>query len=143
MFRDTGTGTLCAILSLCVIAVFGMPTQAAPKDGPRAGAGPDQRVVEGTQVILRGSALNVSGPTLRFAWTQVSGPRVTLRKANRSTANFLAPRVSGETALEFRLTVTDNRGRRASRVMKVTVVPRQQAKTSEAPAPENEEAAAR
>lgn len=143
MHPEMGTGRLSAIFSLCAIIILGLPAQAATKDGPRAGAGPDQRVVEGSRVILRGSAFNVSGPTLRFAWTQVSGPRVTLRKPHRSTANFLAPLVGSETALEFRLTVTDNRGRRASSVMTVTVVPRQQAKTSEAPPSESEEAATR
>jgi VCBS repeat-containing protein len=77
--------------------------------GPTANAGADQAVDEGAAVRLDGSAS--SDPdlnALNFAWTQVSGPAVTLANPSSATPTFTAPPVSsGSTTLVFRLIVHD------------------------------------
>jgi hypothetical protein len=45
--------------------------------------------------------------TLSFAWTQVSGPSVTLSGADTATASFTAPSVAAATDLVFEVTVDD------------------------------------
>jgi hypothetical protein len=77
--------------------------------GPTANAGADQTVDAGAAVKLDGSAS--SDPDLNpltFAWTQVSGPNVTLADASSATPSFTAPELSsGSTTLVFRLVVSD------------------------------------
>ena len=55
---------------------------------PTANAGPDQSVTVGTAVALAGSGNDPDGgpSPLTFAWTQVSGPSVTIANANQATA---------------------------------------------------------
>ena len=112
--------TFLLVVHLCVLAPAGAATQ---DDRPRAGIGPEQRVAGGAKVLLTGSGRVETGRIVRFRWTQTAGPRVALRKANRSTAHFMAPPVKTTTTLEFRLTVTDSYGRKGSRMTTVTVVP--------------------
>lgn len=111
------------ILLLCVLALSA-PVAGAKQKATLAGAAPNQRVNAGSRVVLMGSGWSTAGRIVRFAWTQVSGPRVRLRDANRSTASFIAPNVTRTTVLKFRLTVTDIRGASDSGVMTVTVEPR-------------------
>jgi hypothetical protein len=56
---------------------------------PTANAGPDQGVNAGTTVTLSGSGNDPDGGPgpLTFAWTQVSGPSVTISNANQATAS--------------------------------------------------------
>jgi reprolysin-like metallo-peptidase family M12B/K319-like protein len=56
---------------------------------PTANAGPDQAVNAGATVTLSGSGSDPdSGPSpLTFAWTQVSGPSVTINNAGQATAS--------------------------------------------------------
>jgi hypothetical protein len=113
-----------AIILLAGLAAPGVWAETAPKKGPIAGAGPDQRVNDAAKVILAGNGRVDGGRITRFAWTQVAGPRVELNKSNRSTANFIAPKAKAITVLKFRLTVTDSLGRQGSSVVTITVVPR-------------------
>jgi large repetitive protein len=63
----------------------------------------DQIVDALTLVILDSSeSFDPDGDPMTIAWTQLSGPAVTI-----SNATFIAPRVSEDTELRFRLTISD------------------------------------
>jgi ELWxxDGT repeat protein len=88
---------------------------------PLADAGPDQTVDEETAVTLDGSASSdADGDALTFAWTQLSGPQVTLSDPGSATPRFTAPEVGGGgAALVFQLIVGD--GSAASHPDTVTI----------------------
>jgi hypothetical protein len=72
---------------------------------------------------MMGNGWSTRGRVVRFRWRQIAGPRIRLRNANRSTSNFVAPRVTSTTVLTFRLTVTDIHGRSGSSTVNITVEP--------------------
>ena len=73
---------------------------------PSADAGADQSVASGATVSLDGTAsADPDGDALAYAWSQVSGPAVTLTGANTATPSFTAP--VGPATLEFQLQVCD------------------------------------
>lgn len=84
--------------------------EAQVNQPPVANAGVDKTVNEGATVALSGSGTDADGTIVGYAWTQLSGPAVTIISANTANASFAAPQVSADTALAFRLTVTDNEG---------------------------------
>ncbi len=90
---------------------------------PTANAGTDQTVSSGTAVTLQGAGSDPNGDALTYAWSQLSGPAVTLTGAATSTAKFTAPSVTATTALAFRLTVSDGKGGTASDDVNVIVNP--------------------
>ncbi|MEM7278290.1 MAG: PKD domain-containing protein [Pseudomonadota bacterium] len=94
---------------------------------PVANAGPDQTVGDGNQVTLDGSASGDADGTVDvFAWTQTSGPSVTLNNADQSMASFTAPIVVSSTDFVFSLTVTDNdAAASAANTVTITVLPNQ------------------
>ena len=58
-----------------------------------------------------GNDAETAAGSLTFAWSQVGGtPTVSIANASTATASFTAPDVTEETALTFRLTVTDQGG---------------------------------
>jgi hypothetical protein len=75
---------------------------------PVANAGADQTVSAGAAVSLGGSATDTDGSIVSYAWTQTSGPTVTLSNADSATATFTAPGAAA--TLVFGLTATDDRG---------------------------------
>jgi hypothetical protein len=75
---------------------------------PVANAGADQTVSAGAAVSLGGSATDADGTIASYAWTQTSGPAVTLSNANGATPTFIAPGAAA--SLAFDLTATDDRG---------------------------------
>jgi uncharacterized cupredoxin-like copper-binding protein len=86
-------------------------------DAPVADAGPDQIGINAGVVTLDGSAsYDPEGDPITFAWTQISGPAISLSGANTSRATFSA---SEGQSYVFRLTVTDDKG--ASSVARVLV----------------------
>jgi len=98
-----GDGTLTAMDSVNV-TVRAPPANLAPV----ANAGPDQTVKSGEVVLLDGSASSdPEGRPLMYAWSQVSGPAVTLAGATGPVAGFAAPQVKEPTDLVFQLTVND------------------------------------
>lgn len=130
MIHGTSARGSWVLIALWGLALFSSPTPAAQGD-PIAGAGPNQRVDAGAKVVLAGNGRVADGRIVRFLWTQTGGPRVALRDSTRSTANFTAPHVKITTPLKFRLTVTDNHGRKGSGVVTITVVPPNQQKPPE------------
>ena len=96
---------------------------------PTANAGASQTVAAGARVSLDGSASNdPDGGTLTYAWTQTSGPSVTLSGASSANASFSAPSPNSNTVLQFSLTVTDSGGLASTATTSVTV---QRAQTSD------------
>lgn len=98
-----------------------------PNRAPAAQAGPDQQVRDGALVTLDGSASSdPDGAIVGYRWTQASGTSVVLSTANASVTRFTAPNRSvllGAEVLEFRLTVTDDRGAASTDTVTITVVP--------------------
>ncbi len=74
---------------------------------PVANAGADQTISAGANLVLAGSGSDADGTIASYAWTQVSGPAVTLTGANTATAGVTA---IGKGHYVFRLTVTDDAG---------------------------------
>jgi len=90
---------------------------------PSANAGADQARDEGALVSLDGTASSdPDGDRLAYAWTQSSGPAVTLSDAASATPTFVAPPVTARGAiLVFRLLVSDALGGSASDEVSVLV----------------------
>ena len=78
---------------------------------PTAHAGDALTVAASATVTLSGiSSSDTDGTVVGFAWTQTEGIAVTLLNANTSQPSFVAPTVTSNTALTFRLIVTDDDG---------------------------------
>ncbi len=89
---------------------------------PVANAGTNQTVNENTaDVTLSGSkSYDRDGTITSYKWQQTAGPAVTLSTPNSVSTTFTAPSVLSDTALTFKLTVTDNNG--ASSIASVSVL---------------------
>ena len=75
-----------------------------------------------TNVVLDGSASSDKDGTITsYSWTQTSGPSVSLTGGNTSKATFTAPSVAKDTALTFKLVVTDNDNATSSTTSNVLV----------------------
>ncbi|WP_102798712.1 PKD domain-containing protein [Bowmanella denitrificans] len=88
---------------------------------PVANAGADKSVTEGATVTLTGAGSDSDGSIVGYAWTQLSGPAVTINNANTADGSFTAPLVTADTDFVFRLTVTDDDGATATDDIRVTV----------------------
>ena len=100
-------------MSATAAALFGLPLVACgdgdDKTPPTVSAGQSITTSTGKAINLAGSPGNVGGLTA-VAWTQVSGPAVTLTNAATNTASFIAPSVSASTPLVFRFTANGSTG---------------------------------
>ncbi len=89
---------------------------------PIANAGADQTVNAGAGVTLNGSSsTDADDGIASYAWTQMSGPVVSLSNAGTSRATFTAPGVSSQTVLTFQLTVKDRFNQASTDTCTVTV----------------------
>jgi hypothetical protein len=85
-------------------------------------AGPDQRVLEGTQVTLNGSGSASTTGTLTYAWTQTAGTPVGVTGSTSKTPSFTAPILWGfMEELKFKLDVNDGSSGTSSDEVLVTV----------------------
>lgn len=115
---NVSTGALGSNDTLRITIVDGSGVNSAPN----AVAGSSQTVGIGAAVTLNGSASNdPDGDSLTYAWSQTSGPAVTLANANTATASFTAPSVTSDTLLRFELSVSDTSGLVDTSTVNVTV----------------------
>ena len=106
-----------------ILTLIAMPAYAAP---PIANAGAPQTVDEQTTVDLNGTGSTDDGTITTYAWSQTSGPGVTLNGSGTATPSFEAPvrLVSqGNATLVFQLTVTDDEALDSSASVTITVQP--------------------
>ena len=97
----------------------GPPPNTAPV--PTATANPPI-AGEGAVVALNGSATDAEGGALSYAWTQSSGPTVSITNANQANASFTAPNLTSGATLVFTLTVTDTGGLSGTATVPVNIV---------------------
>ncbi len=90
---------------------------------PTANAGADQNVVEDVLVTLSGTATAGSSAVASVAWTQTSGPPVSLSGANTDTPFFTAPMapIQGTVTVGLLYTVTDTGGQAGSDSVSIVV----------------------
>jgi hypothetical protein len=94
------------------------PTNTAPV----ASAGPDASVTEGLTTNLDGSgSSDPDGDTLKYGWTQTSGPTVALAGSITASPSFTAPQVTADTVLQFQLIVNDGSLSSGPDSVKITV----------------------
>ena len=101
---------------------FGLAVDALePNQPPTADAGDDQTVDSKASVSLDGSGSTDpdAGDTLDYAWSQTSGPSVSLNGADTARPSFTAP--LGPATLEFELEVCDPVAACDSDTVEVTV----------------------
>lgn len=77
--------------------------------GPAANAGPDQQVAGSSAVTLNAaSSADGDGDTLNYAWSQTSGPSVTLSNPASASPTFTAPaKTNAQQTLSFQVSVDD------------------------------------
>ncbi|MEA3238988.1 MAG: hypothetical protein U9Q94_04305 [Candidatus Bipolaricaulota bacterium] len=88
---------------------------------PQVDAGEGQNVHPSDNVALSGTVTDADGPLADVHWEQIAGPSVSLSGESTDHATFIAPEVSSQTELRFRLTVLDNCGGSASDSVSVYV----------------------
>ena len=90
---------------------------------PKANAGPDRRVIGGTEVTVTGMGIDPDGDEITYSWKQLSGDKVTF-DGTKSVISFTAPEVvSGETKrVILQLTVTDTHNQSDSDRLTLLVV---------------------
>ena len=98
------------------------PGDTPANQAPTADAGDAQNVSSGDQVALLGSGSDPDEDVVTFAWEQLDGSAVTLENADQAEASFVAPDVSEQEVLTFKLTVSDGE-LNASAQVAITVTP--------------------
>ena len=114
----------CLIVSSALIC---SPVAEAAKPVPKVAK--ILPVTEGDSVSLDASASSDKDKdTLKFTWTQIGGPTVTLNNAQSAVATFTSPSIPGTAAnvkpisLKFSLEVDDSNANRKLAIAKKTVV---------------------
>jgi secreted PhoX family phosphatase len=117
--RQTMFGGVQALAVAALGSTF-LTACGSENDAPIISAGQVANTSSGRLVTLSATATD-DGMVASQAWTQVSGPTVTLNNANTGTATFLAPSVSASTQLVFRFTAIDNKNKQTTVDTTVTV----------------------
>ncbi|MGZ8219724.1 Ig-like domain-containing protein [Methylomagnum sp.] len=100
------------------VCVTPLPTNQSPI----ANADINRRVEAGATVTLDGSqSRDPDGSIVAHFWEQTAGPVVALSNPAVASPSFTAPTVTQDTDLNFKLTVTDDRGSKASATVTITV----------------------
>ena len=91
---------------------------------PRASAGPDRKVIGGSNVSVTGLGTDPENGPITYSWKQIAGESVSF-DTTKPSFSFKAPSVvSGETKrVVFQLTVTDSEDQRGSDQLIILVVP--------------------
>ncbi|HEY5630965.1 MAG TPA: hypothetical protein VIR31_02450, partial [Nitrososphaeraceae archaeon] len=85
-----------------------------------ANAGPDKIIQSGTFVILDGSSS--MGNITSYSWKQVSGKSVKLIDSDTAKATFVAPSLSKDSTLKFKLTVNSGKDKTATSTVNINVI---------------------
>lgn len=104
------------------------PVEAVINQPPIANSGIDQGVEVGGTVHLDGQLSQDSDGNLKsYRWSQIKGQKVKLNNSKSAVASFVAPaampKKSSASTLIFRLTVTDNKNKKASDTVAINLVP--------------------
>jgi MYXO-CTERM domain-containing protein len=126
-----GTGWELDDIALSGLSALPFPTVGddagvcLPGQRPLAFAGDDQTVTAGDTVFLDGStSLDPDGSAVTFAWTQASGPVVTIADALGANPSFVAPDLGSPRVVTLRLVVKDEDDRAsAPDLVAITVNP--------------------
>lgn len=81
-------------------------------------------VAQGLTVSVSAAAsydLDADGSIASYAWTQTSGPAVTLSGASSANVSFVAPLVASQTDVELTLAITDDEGATGQSSIKVPI----------------------
>ncbi len=90
---------------------------------PTVNSGDDQQVNEQTTVVLNPIAQDSDGQIVSYLWQQLSGDSVELASTTQASTSFVAPTVTTQQLLTFKITVSDNEGASASDTVDIRVVP--------------------
>ncbi len=116
------------LLFTTILFLIFLQTLLVPQAFAKANAGRDQRVNEGDKVFLDGSKSKPKGKdTIQsYLWKQVEveGNPVTIKDADEVIASFIAPQVSKNTKLTFKLKVRFASGKEDNDDTKVYVLDR-------------------
>ena len=85
-----------------------------------ANAGPDKITQSGSFVVLDGSSS--MGNITSYSWKQVSGKSVKLTDSDTAKATFVAPSLSKDSALKFKLTVNSGKDKTATSTVNINVI---------------------
>lgn len=119
MFKHAKSVSLLALgLAACG---GGGGSDAIVNAAPVVSAGTAQAVTEGVTVQLSATASDPNGDAMSIAWSQVSGPMITLSSTTDLNASFQAPSVNNPEDIVLSLTVTDARGLSASHRVTITI----------------------
>ncbi len=80
----------------------------AENKSPTVSISSESEFLEGEELVLQATAEDSDGSISRYAWTQISGPTLSLSGSDTSTLTVTAPAVEEDANIVLALTVTDD-----------------------------------